>query len=345
MKEAVLYSKLKNNGVKCHVCGWECVIGENQKGFCQTRVNKKGKLYSLIYGKIYGGIQIDPIEKKPMYHFYPGTLVASVGSFGCNFHCKQCLNWHCSYKYNFNNLIYEIKTTPKQLVDEVKKLGHPGIAFTYNEPTIWLEFVHDCAKLARQNNIYTVLVTNGYLTPQSLDYIGPYIMGYSVDFKGFSDESYQKQGSPIKFIKILEAAKKAQQKWHMKIEITTMVIPGINDDEKELREMTKWIYKNLGFSTPWHLSQYSPELAPDLKFQNLPRTSLKQLKAIYEIGKKQGLNFVFVWAPHDGFAISDSLCPQCRKIVIKRSNWQVERLGIDKEGRCNFCKKDLGIIW
>ena len=344
MKEAILYSKLKDNIVKCHTCGFECVIIEGKMGYCQTRVNRFGKLFSTIYCKIHGGIQIDPIEKKPMYHFYPGTMVASIGSFGCNFRCKQCLNYFTSYKYDFSHLEDEITITPKQFISQVKKAGIPGVAFTYNEPTIWIEFVFNAAKLAKQEGLYTVFVTNGFLTEKSLDYIGQYIDGYAVDFKGFSTSSYEKQGDTVDFRKIIKLTKKAQNKWKMKVEVTTLIIPGINDSESELKDMAYWIYQNLGPNTPWHLSQYNPELAPDIDFQKIPITPKSTLEKTYKIGKDVGLNFVFIWAPQSNFAISDSICSNCHKIVINRNGWSVSITNFNQARKCSFCGYDLDIV-
>src|SRR3989339_247005 len=344
MKEAALYTKLKKNVVKCHTCGYECVIAKGKKGFCQTRLNENGKLYSLIYGKITGGIQIDPIEKKPMYHFFPGTMVASIGSMGCNFRCKQCLNYFTSYEYDFSHLEDEITITPKEFINEVKKLNVSCVAFTYNEPTIWIEFVHEAAKLAKKENLYTVFVTNGYLTEESLDYIGPYMRGYAVDFKGFSNISYKKQDNEVDFQKIIELTKRAQEKWRMKVEITTLIIPGINDSVSELKKMSKWIRDNLGSNTPWHLSQYSPELAPDAEFREIATTSKAILGKASQIGKTAGLNFVFVWAPSSNFSISDTVCPNCQKMVIKRSGWNVSSPNFNPAGKCSFCGYDLDII-
>lgn len=337
MQETIFYQKLSSQKVRCEVCSRNCLISEGQKGFCQTRFNKNGKLYSEIYGKISYGLQIDPIEKKPMYHFFPGTNVLSFGSVGCNFRCKQCLNYDTTYLFDPKNSDSQLEIKATEIIAKAKDHHLPGIAFTYNEPTINLEFIHDVAILARKNKLYTVLVTNGYLTEKSLDYLGPYIDAYSVDFKGFSDRSYLAQGNNIKAQIIFDLTKRALKKWGMKIEITTLLIPGINDDEKELEKMARWITENLGHNTPWHLSQYSPELAPDSKFRKIGKTPVFLLQKVYDIGRKAGLNFVFAWAPQDHFAINDSVCPSCQNLLIQRNSWQPEIINLDPEGNCVKC--------
>lgn len=357
MKEAVLYKKLKNKVVKCGVCQWRCVISPGNRGYCQTRINKNGKLYSLIYGLIYAGIQVDPIEKKPLYHLCPGSYVASIGSYGCNFRCKQCLNWSVSWGPNPANIgkpidfesLGPVGLSPKEFIEKVKRARESvkGVAFTYNEPTVWLEYVLDASKLAKKEGLYTVFVTNGYITKEALDLIGPYIDGYAVDFKGFSDKTYKRQGAVPKMGKIPEMAKRARKKWGMDVEITTLIIPTINDDMKELERMVDWMVKNLGKETPWHLSQFDPLLAPAEEFKNLPFTSINSLKKIAQMGRGKGLDFVYVWAPHAGFLgyyqEGDTICPQCGKLAVKRTTLSADVLSVDDKGKCKTCGYDLNI--
>lgn len=361
MKKAILFQKLKKKVVECGVCQWRCLISPGKRGQCQTRLNKKGELYSLIYGLIYGGIQIDPIEKKPLYHLCPGTYAASIGSYGCNFRCRQCLNWSASWGPSAANIGQPIDfeslrpehLSPQEFIGEVKKIrkANPlvkGIAFTYNEPTIWLEYVLDASKLAKKAGLYTAFVTNGYLTKEALDLIGPFIDGYAVDFKGFSDETYQRQGAAPNMGEIPEMAERAKKRWRMDVEITTLIIPTINDDRKELEEMAEWMVRNLGKDTPWHLSQFDPLLAPDEKFSRLPFTQVDLLQKIAQMGREKGLDFVYVWAPHSGplgyYQEGDTACPKCGKLVVRRTTLSAETLNVDAEGRCKTCGRDLNII-
>ena len=337
------------------MCQHRCVIPPGKRGLCRSRENREGKLYSLIYGIHTHGIQVDNIEKKPMYHFHPGTLVASVGTFFCNFRCKQCLNWfYAQPDYpSFNGDLsvlhqHGVGITPRDLVNKVRELGCSGIAFTYNEPTIWLEYVYDTAKLAKEAGLYTVFVTNGFITSEALDFIGPHIDAYSVDFKGFSDKAYRRQSSVSKLGEIPAVTKRAQDKWGMKVEITTLIIPGINDDLQEISEMADWIVKNLGANTPWHVSRFSPDRVPDPEFRKILPTLVAVLKKCAEVGRERGLNCVFIWAPPSGgsgdfYAEGDTICPECRQAVIKRDLWQPDLSGVSEEGKCAHCGYDLDI--
>ncbi len=349
MQEANLYQKLKNKTVRCQVCQRNCLISEGKVGFCLSRLNQGGRLFTLLYGVIAGGIQIDPIEKKPFYHFKPGSLVASVGSFGCNFRCKQCLNWWSSWgepgtkQLNFlaSNYHQFKKIKPENIIKTIIKSGYLGIAFTYNEPVIWVEFAHDLARLAKKAGLYTVFVTNGSWTQRTIDYLAPFIDAANIDFKGFSEKTYQKQAAY--FGQVPEMAVYAQKKGIF-LEITSLIIPGVNDNPEELKKMADWIVKNLGPDTPWHFSQFDPQAAPDKKFQKIPFTRIKDLEKASEIGRSAGLKHVYIWAPDSSYSQSDTFCPKCKNFVIKRAGWQPEKIDIDFPGNCRFCGYKLKII-
>lgn len=345
MKEALLYQKEKNK-LKCAVCQRRCLVAEDKYGFCQTRVNKKGRFYTLLYG-MATGIQVDPIEKKPFYHFKPGSLVASIGSVGCNFRCKQCLNWFQTWKSPEIEFLKNGKEinyiSPEEVVKAVISKGFQGIAFTYNEPTIWLEYALDIAKIFKKRSPqhFCVFVTNGSWTKEAIDLISPYIDAANIDFKGFSQKTYQRQGAF--FGQVPEMTIYCQKKGIF-LEITTLLIPGINDNPEELKKMTGWMAKSLGEDTPWHLSQFDPEAAPDPEFQKIPPTSVENLEKAAQIGKKAGLNHIYTWAPGANYAKSDTYCPKCKKIVIQRSGWQPEKINISNQQKCQFCSYKLNII-
>lgn len=347
MKVALVYQKQKNKTVRCLVCQRKCLIADGETGFCLTKLNQKGVLYSLNYGLITG-IQVDPIEKKPFYHFHPGALVPSIGSYGCNFRCQQCLNWQHSWGEPASSMLKSLVlkkedyfTSPKKIIEKIKKSGYKGIAFTYNEPVVWAEYVLETAKLAKKENLFTLFVTNGSWSKETLDIIGPFIDAANVDFKGFSQKTYTRQGAF--FGQVPEITKYGQQKYQIFMEITTLLIPGINDDPKELKEMTQWIVKNLGSKTPWHLSQYDPKLAPDKAFRKIPCSSIEQLEKAAGIGRKSGLEFVYIWAPDSLYSRSDLVCPKCRTVCIRRAGWEPEILAVDKKGRCAKCGEDLNL--
>jgi pyruvate formate lyase activating enzyme len=287
MQRAVLFQKFENQKVKCLACQRYCVIESSQRGFCQTRINQNGQLSSLTYGRITG-IQIDPIEKKPLRQFHPGSWVASFGSWGCNFRCQQCLNYLSTWCPQPPSLM---QISPAELIAKVKKQGYPGIAFTYNEPAITPEFVYDTAKLAKEAGLYTVMVTNGSWTKEALDYYGQFIDAANIDFKGWSAKTYTRFGGY--FGQIPAMAKYAQEKFKIHLEIATLIIPTINDDLTELKEMAKWMVKNLGPKTPWHLIAFRPELAPAEEFQRLRSPALAEIKTIAAIGQQAGLKNIY----------------------------------------------------
>jgi len=352
MQSALFYKKLPGRKVSCNVCQRRCVIASGKTGFCLTRQNIQGKLFALNYG-VLTGFQADPIEKKPLYHFHPGTQVLSLGSYGCNFRCRQCLNWPHSWGEPATAILKGLakgrkpkEITPAKVIAAAKSSGYPGIAFTYNEPIIWLEYVLDCAKLAKKEGLFTVFVTNGSWTKESLAPLSKVIDAANVDVKGATVKSYQEQGAF--FGKVLENLVLAKEKG-IHLELTTLVIPGINDASEELEKISQWIVKNLGKKTPWHLSRFSPELAPDKEFKKKKATPKKTLEKAFQIGKKTGLEFVYVWAPSSGrdeksFSLGDTLCPKCGQAVIKREGWQPTIKGVTKQGKCKKCQEDLNLI-
>ncbi len=352
MFEALIYKKLKNQSVQCRVCQRRCFINEGKTGFCSTKLNSKGKLYSLNYGRVQG-IQVDPIEKKPFYHFRPGSLVPSVGSFGCNFRCKQCLNFRYSWGEPASLILkrateYDFLQAAdhNEIIKEIVKNNYSGIAFTYNEPVIWVEYVLALAKAAKHKKLFTLFVTNGSWTKETLDKIGPFIDAANIDFKGFSEKTYQKMGGF--FGQIPEMAKYAQTKHNIHLEITTLLIPGINDSPKELKQMAEWIVKELGPKTPWHLSRYDPFLAPDFDFQKILPTTISGLKKAKKIGQIAGLEFIYIWAPGNDlkngvYSEGDTRCPNCGKLAVSRQFWKPAIIGVDKNGNCLFCQEGLNL--
>jgi len=334
--------------VKCNICQRHCNISPGQVGFCQTKKNVGGEIKDLTYGVITG-YQIDPIEKKPLYHFRPGSQALSVGSFGCNYRCKQCLNYQSSYGPLAEQMLEKLadgreieKIEPKDVVDQALEQKVPGIAYTYNEPTIWSNFVYDTAKLAKKAGLFNVFVTNGSWSKQTIDKLAPVIDAANVDLKGFSKKTYQKMAAF--WGNLLENLKYAYKKGIF-IEITTLIIPSINDSRKELKQIAEWMAKEMDEQTPWHLSQYSPELAPDRKFQNIPRTPAETLEKAVEIGGKAGLKHVYVWPPN-GLDQQSTICPQCGSFLIKRSLWQPKITKLDtKNSKCSVCGQKIFGVW
>ncbi|MCK4552711.1 AmmeMemoRadiSam system radical SAM enzyme [Candidatus Pacearchaeota archaeon] len=284
-KECTIYKKLKDKNVQCLACSHRCLISKGRTGICGVRQNIGGKLYLLVYGKVMAKY-IDPIEKKPLYHFLPGTYAYSIGTVGCNFRCSFCQNYDISQFKEFYGKVLGEKITPKQIVNEAIKNKCKSIAYTYNEPTIFAEFAHDTAKLAKQKNLKNILVTNGYMTKECLDYISPYIDAMNIDLKSFNDKFYLKI-CKARLKPVLETIKLAHKKkiW---IEITTLIIPGENDSKEELEQIARFI-ASVDKNIPWHISRFFPAY----KMLNKPITPIEKLKQAEKIGKKY-LKYVYI---------------------------------------------------
>jgi len=294
MKKALLWDKLENNIIQCKTCPRYCKISVGKTGFCKTRVNKNGKLYTLIYG-IVSKISVDQIEDKPLYFFKPSTKCLSIGTYGCNFRCKGCQNAELSWGtsileklFNENDSIQY--TSPEKIVEIAIENSCSGIAFTFNEPAIWLEYVLDVAKLAKSKDLYTAYVTNSFISQESLDILGPYIDALATDIKSMKNEFYQEVCSAkTPTVKnVLNSISYAHKKWNIYIETRTNIIPGYNNDSKTLKEIALWIKENLGPESPWHITKFFPAH----KFSHLQETSMRTLKKAQKIGWKAGLKNV-----------------------------------------------------
>lgn len=338
MKEALVYQKLPKNKVRCGVCQRKCLIAEGKVGYCKTRINKKGKLYTSIYGLV-SSANNDPIEKKPVFHYQPGSLCMSFGTFGCNFRCRFCQNWTISWANGVAEARRGPKISPEKAVAMTLEAGAKGIAITYNEPAIWLEYSLDVFKLAKPKKLYTVWVTNGYATPEAIDIIAPYLDVYRVDLKSFNDRFYQKLINVPKAQPVFKTTKYVYQKYpQIHIECVTNIIPGWNDDSKTLAAIVRWIKNNLGASTPWHVTRFFPYA----EMTDVPATPPETLFKAREIGLKQGLKFVYI-----GNLLvdqeDDTFCPKCNNLAIRRTGFSTEVLGVDEEGNCEDCGFDLNV--
>jgi pyruvate formate lyase activating enzyme len=334
MREAMLWEKLTDSAVRCHVCQWRCVIRPQKFGLCQVRQNVDSVLQILNYAEV-SSVAVDPIEKKPLFHFHPTTLAFSIGGWGCNFHCRHCQNWHISCEVPWEEKHGSQQISPEASIELAKRYGCEGIAWTYNEPGIWLEYTLDAAKIAKAEGLYTVYVTNGYSTPEALDAIGPYLDAWRVDVKGFSDSFYRQLAKISRWRGILEVAERAQEKWGMHIEVVTNIIPTMNDDDEQLEGIATWIRDRLGELTPWHVTRFYPQ--HDL--QHIPPTPVSTIERAYDIGKRVGLRFVYVGNLH-GHDGENTTCYSCGRMVVKRIGYQAELVGLDGS-KCRFCGAEL----
>jgi pyruvate formate lyase activating enzyme len=334
LKEALLYDKLPNETVRCNICQRRCRIEPEQSGYCYARVNKGGILYSLIYAKVSSSL-ISPVEKKPLFHFYPGSLWLSLGTLGCNFRCPGCQNWEIAHARIDSGDSQVKHKSPEESVSLAKRGDCKGISWTYNEPTIWFEYTLDSAKIAKQNGLLTNYVTNGYITTEALDMIGPYLDAFRVDVKGFSRKLYRRMCHLEDFKGILDSTKRAKHKWGMWVEIVTNVTPGYNDDEAQLKHIASWIRSDLGEFTPWHVTKF----VPHLELSHVPATPVSTLEKAREIGLNAGLKYVYlgnVW----GHPAENTYCHNCGKLLIKRRGFHISQNQIT-QGKCCFCQTDI----
>ncbi|HTY14049.1 MAG TPA: AmmeMemoRadiSam system radical SAM enzyme [Candidatus Omnitrophota bacterium] len=337
MKEALLYEKLENGRVHCLLCPRDCHIAEGGVGYCGVRVNQKGTLYTLIYGVI-SSISNDPIEKKPLFHFHPGSRVLSVGTYGCNMRCGHCQNWQIAHVVYAKQKLPSEMISPEQLVELAKRNGSEGIAWTYNEPSIWLEYSLEGAKLAKAAGLYTVWVTNGYINLPALDLIGPYLDSFRVDIKGFTNDFYRKLAKVNDFMPVLVSAIHAKKRWNMHVECVTNVIPTMNDDDAQLREIAKWIVKELGPGTPWHVTRFIPYL----ELADLCPTPVETLEKAQKIGFEEGLRYVYI-GNVPGHKGENTYCHNCKKLLISRVGYETEVIGLKDRTFCANCGADIGI--
>lgn len=336
MHEAGFYESLKENNAKCLICPHNCIVGEDKTGICRQRKNIKGKLYLLNYAESTS-VNLDPIEKKPLYHFYPGTQIISFGTNGCNLKCMFCQNWSISHEDSPSKEIL-----PEEVIKITKKQSSGGIAYTYNEPLIWYEFVRDCAKLARDEGIKNVLVTNGFINPEPFGELLPYIDAINIDIKSINNDFY-KRLCKAKVEPVLETARLA--KGNVLLEVTNLIIPKENDSEKDIRNLCQWVADNLGKATPIHFSAYYPAYQFDR-----PGTPLTTLQMAYDIAREY-LMYVYlgnvkIAAAHTregGEKGNDTFCAWCQTKLIERSGYSVKVLNLDKDGGCKRCGADNNI--
>ena len=278
-------------------------------------------------------MSINPIEKKPVFHFYPGSRWLSLGSLGCNFRCPGCQNWEISHarpEGGRNSYL-----SPEECLGLAKRYGCLGISWTFNEPSIWLEYTLEGAKLAKENGLYTNYVTNGYITPEALDIMGPYLDVFRVDIKGFSRGSYGSIAHIADFTPILEATRRAKELWGMWVEVVTNVIPGYNDKEGELRGIASWICHELGAYTPWHITRFFPHL----KLSHLEPTPIATLEKARGWAHQEGLHYVYL-GNIPGHPGENTYCHQCGSLLIRRQVFDVLEYNLN-QGKCSYCQATI----
>ncbi|TRZ81967.1 AmmeMemoRadiSam system radical SAM enzyme [bacterium] len=338
MKETILYEKLKDGRVKCNTCNHRCIIKDGEHGICGVRKDENGKLISLVYGKV-AAINVDPIEKKPFFHFLPGSYAFSFGTFGCNFACAFCQNWTLSQPPKENFFWHDVNIgadwLPVKIVSEALKRDCQSIAYTYNEPTVFLEYALDTMKIAREAGLKNVWVSNGYMTAEALDLISPYLDACNIDLKSFSENFYNRLCGG-KLEPVLENIKRIK-KAGIWLELTTLLIPDENDKVAELKKIAEFIFNKIGAETPWHISRFYPAY----KMKESPATDIRSIEKAIKIGKQAGLKYVYA-GNVPGSSYENTYCPRCNGIIVERANYIIRRF--DKDGACPRCKTKIDLI-
>jgi len=331
--EAMLWDKLESNSVKCKLCGWRCSIPPGGRGKCAVRENREGTLYTLVYGKV-ASCAVDPIEKKPLYHFHPGTTSFSIATMGCNFKCLFCDNWMLSQQK-------EIKgedMPPSKIVEVAKGMGCSSISYTYTEPTIFFEYTYDTAKLAHKAGLYNTYVTNGYMTVEAVDTIDGLLDAATVDFKGSADPGfYKKFCGALDVSPIFQALSEMKRK-KIHIEITNLIVPDGGDAKEPFIKLVKWIHDELGEETPLHILKFFSSY----KYEGQADTRTEYLEELWNESKGLGMKYVYlgnVPAPE----YNNTYCPHCWNIIVERSGFNVTAIHA-KNGRCTFCGGDINLV-
>jgi len=335
MREAMLWEKLDGKKVQCFLCSHRCKVQDGRRGICNVRENNKGTLYTLVYDKVIAR-HVDPIEKKPLFHFLPGSYSYSVATPGCNFKCLHCQNADISQMPADSKTIIGDNTPPDIIVASALKYNCKSISYTYTEPTIFFELAYDTAMLAKEKGLKNVFVTNGYITKEALTEIRPYLDAANIDLKGFTDEFYRKVCG-AKLEHVLEAIR-LYHELGIWIELTTLIIPGYNDSPEELRQIAGFI-ASVDTGIPWHVTQYHPTY----KLMGQPRTPVETLRLARQIGIDAGLMYVYEGnVPGEGG--ENTFCPSCGEVLIQRFGYIISQIKVG-DGRCGFCGHKLPGVW
>lgn len=335
MKEAYLYQKMDNNRVRCNLCAHRCIIKSGAKGICGVRENRDGILYSLVYDRIIA-THVDPIEKKPLFHFLPGSSSYSIATVGCNFRCLFCQNADISQMPSDLKQIMGRAISPDEIVEDALRNRSSSISYTYTEPTIYFELALDISRIAVKRGLKNVFVTNGYMTEETLKEMGSSLHGANVDLKSFRDEFYKKQcGARLSPVLSSIQYMKNMGVW---VEVTTLLIPGYNDSQDELQEIARFI-KSVSPDIPWHISRFHPTY----RLIHAPTTPASSIKRAREIGYEQGLRFVYL-GNLPGDEGENTYCPECQALLIERFGFYIRKKRIS-DGKCPDCGTDIPGVW
>jgi pyruvate formate lyase activating enzyme len=333
MIEARLWKSLKDGAVQCRLCNHYCAVKPGERGQCGVRENRDGTLFSLNYGKV-AATNLDPVEKKPLYHFQPGSMTYSFATMGCNLACTFCQNWSLSQPPRTGSPIRGQDATPEELVAEAVRLGAASISYTYSEPTIFFELMQDTAVLAHEAGLKNIMVSNGFMSGECLDALGAEIDAVNVDLKCFTEEFY-KDVSGARLAPVLDNLKQIKHELKWWLEVTTLLIPGKNDSADELDRLTAFLADEIGTDTPWHISRFHP----DYRMTDAPPTSGYSLDTAYSMGKAKGLEYVYI-GNMPGSNKQDTHCPGCGRELITRTGFSTHMQSIEN-GKCKACGQTI----
>jgi pyruvate formate lyase activating enzyme len=334
-KEAILYEKLPNDKVRCTACARYCEIGKGQIGLCGIRGNESGKLQLYVYGKVIAG-NVDPIEKKPVIHYRPGSNIFSIATTGCNWLCRYCQNFDISQRRKIEG----VDMTPEDVVNQALKLKADGIAYTYNEPSIFIEFARDCGVAAHKKGLFNIFVSNGYDTPETVKMMGEFLDCITVDFKGNAEPEFIRKYIAIPDPKpIFDSLKEIRDKTKIHVEITDLVVPQVGDNLEYAKKLCKFVYDEFGPEMPIHFLRFHP----DYKMMEFESTPIKTLEKHYEIAKKEGLSYVYL-GNVPGHPLEHTYCSQCNNMVVKRYGYDIQGWNMDENNNCNFCGNKIPIV-
>lgn len=334
LKKAVLWESLGGEGkVRCNLCSWRCVINDGKLGHCQVRRNIGGVLYSMNYDKVCAA-NADPIEKKPLFHFLPGSLSFSIACIGCNFQCEFCQNWQISQAVYDDGRIEGQAISPEKIVETAVQSGCKSIAYTYTEPTIFMELCADCGRLAKEKGLANVFVSNGYMTKEAIDFAGEWLDGINVDLKAF-DEDYYKRLCKARLGPVLETISYIANETDIWLEVTTLLVPGENDSDDELKRLAEFIAEQAGVDVPWHVSRFHP----NYKYIGSMVTPAESLERAEEIGRRAGLRYVYA-GNMPGAKSESTFCYKCGKLLIERTGYRIIKNEL-KQGRCPDCSERI----
>jgi len=338
VREARFWSPVagKPGYVKCDLCSRRCAIAPGRFGVCGVRRNVGGRLYTYVYGLLTAA-NLDPIEKKPLFHFNPGSAVFSISTPGCNFFCQFCQNWEISQS-RLESGLYGEYHPPEEVVGEAKRLGADGISYTYNEPTVFYEYMYDVSRLAKREGLFNTMVTNGYMTPEALDELRPYLDAATVDFKASGDPGFYRKFMGVPDPEPVKQALVEMKRKGIHVEVTDLIVPKVGDSREEFRKLAEWIVENLGDEAPLHLLRFHPHY----KMADYPPTDVGTLEEMAAIAKSAGLKHVYignVWR----HPLESTYCPECGAKLVERVGFFITKWNLTEDNRCPVCGAKVSI--